>query len=155
MNNAKFRRQHPLDAYILDFYCHEFKLAIELDGAQHAEPAHQKKDRQRDAYLAEKGIKTLRYWNNELLNHSESVLSDIWQHVQLNVNHALTPNPAEIDALTPNPSPKERGEYMLDSHEHLIVKHDLFNHDGLTKDGIAEAFIEFAKKEKLSFVGKP
>jgi type I restriction enzyme M protein len=40
---------------------------------------------------------------------------------------------------------------MLDSHGHLIVKHDLFNHDGLTGDGIAEAFIEFAKKEGLSF----
>ncbi len=43
------------------------------------------------------------------------------------------------------------GSPVLDSHEHLIVKHDLFNHDGLTQDGIAEAFIEFAKKEKLSF----
>lgn len=43
---------------------------------------------------------------------------------------------------------------LLDSHGHLVVKHDLFNHDGLTGDGIAEAFIEFAKKEKLSFVGK-
>ena len=40
---------------------------------------------------------------------------------------------------------------LLDTHGHLIVKHDLYNHDGLTKDGIAEAFIEFAKKEKLSF----
>lgn len=45
-------------------------------------------------------------------------------------------------------------EYLLDNHGHLIVKHDLFNHDGLTQDGIAEAFIEFAKKEELSFVGK-
>lgn len=44
------------------------------------------------------------------------------------------------------------GKPLLDSHGHLIVKHDLFNHDGLTKDGIVEAFIEFAKKEKLSFV---
>ena len=43
------------------------------------------------------------------------------------------------------------GKFLLDSHGHLIVKHDLYNHDGLTKDGIAEAFIEFAKKEKLSF----
>lgn len=48
----------------------------------------------------------------------------------------------------------EDGTPKLDTHEHLIVKHDLFNHDGLTQDGIAEAFIEFAKKEKLSFVGK-
>ena len=43
------------------------------------------------------------------------------------------------------------GTPKLDTHGHLIVKHDLFNHDGLTKDGIAEAFIEFAKKERLSF----
>lgn len=43
------------------------------------------------------------------------------------------------------------GSYMLDEHGHLVVKHDLYNHDGLTEDGIAEAFIEFAKKEKLSF----
>jgi len=48
-------------------------------------------------------------------------------------------------------TPKDAHEYLLDTHGHLIVKHDLFNHAGLTKDGIAEAFIEFAKKEKLSF----
>jgi len=45
-------------------------------------------------------------------------------------------------------------DFLLDSHGHLMVKHDLFNHEGITKDGIAEAFLEFAKKEKLSFVGK-
>lgn len=43
------------------------------------------------------------------------------------------------------------GTPLLDSHGHLIVKHDLYNHEGLTQDGIAEAFIEFAKREKLSF----
>jgi len=48
-------------------------------------------------------------------------------------------------------TPQELDEYLLDTHGHLIVKHDLFNHDGLTKDGIAEAFAEFGKKEKLSF----
>ena len=46
------------------------------------------------------------------------------------------------------------GAPILDSHGHLIVAHDLFNHDDVTQDGITEAFIEFAKKEKLSFVGK-
>jgi type I restriction enzyme M protein len=45
----------------------------------------------------------------------------------------------------------ESGEFLLDGHGHLIVDHDLYNHDGLTQDGIAEAFIEFAKKENLSF----
>lgn len=48
-------------------------------------------------------------------------------------------------------TPKKISEYLLDSHGHLIVKHDLFNHDGLTQDGIAEAFAEFAKRERLSF----
>jgi type I restriction enzyme M protein len=48
-------------------------------------------------------------------------------------------------------TPKEADEYYLDEHGHLIVKHDLFNHDGLTQDGIAETFMEFAKKERLSF----
>lgn len=43
------------------------------------------------------------------------------------------------------------GEKKLDSHGHMYVQHDLYNHEGLTKDGIAEAFIEFAKKEGLSF----
>ena len=46
---------------------------------------------------------------------------------------------------------KDLDEYVLDSHDHLIVRHDLFNHDGYTQDGIAEAFAEFAKKEGLSF----
>lgn len=45
----------------------------------------------------------------------------------------------------------ETGEKILDSHNHLIVDHDLFNHDNMTNDGIAEAFIEFAKEEQLSF----
>ena len=48
-------------------------------------------------------------------------------------------------------SPKDLDEYVLDTHDHLIIKHDLYNHDGYTQDGIAEAFAEFAKKEKLSF----
>lgn len=43
------------------------------------------------------------------------------------------------------------GEFVLDSHGHKIIKHDLFNHDGLTQDGIAEAFIDFARTENLSF----
>jgi len=46
---------------------------------------------------------------------------------------------------------KENNEPILDSHGHLIVDHDLYNHDGMTADGISEAFIEFAKKEELSF----
>ena len=49
------------------------------------------------------------------------------------------------------PEKEKERQFLLDPHDHLIVDHDLYNHEGLTEDGIAEAFIEFAKKEKLSF----
>jgi type I restriction enzyme M protein len=53
-------------------------------------------------------------------------------------------------------TPADLDEYVLDSHGHLIVKHDLFSHEGITPTGIAEAFLEFAKRERLSFApGKP
>ena len=57
-------------------------------------------------------------------------------------------NEAEANYVT---TAKDLDEYVLDTHDHLIVKHDLFNHDGQTHDGIAEAFAEFGKKEGLSF----
>lgn len=60
----------------------------------------------------------------------------------------------KVEEYTNLVKPIVTDKFKLDTHGHLIVKHDLYNHDGLTKDGIAEAFIEFAKKEKLSFVGK-
>jgi type I restriction enzyme M protein len=46
---------------------------------------------------------------------------------------------------------RKDGKLLRDTHGHWVIQHDLFNHDGLTRDGIAEAFAEFAKKEKLSF----
>ena len=49
------------------------------------------------------------------------------------------------------PEKEKERKFLLDPHDHLIVDHDLYNHEGLTEDGIAEAFVEFAKKEKFSF----
>ena len=88
--NFKFRRQHPLGSYILDFYCHEAKLVVELDGGQHAEDAQLKHDEQRSAGLKEQGIAVLRFWNNELLTNAEGVLQNIYDWLNA---HALTPIP--------------------------------------------------------------
>ena len=74
---AKFRRQHPVGRYILDFYCHEKKLAVELDGGQHAEALEY--DRQRDHWLKTQGIKVLRVWNNQMLQETEAVAELIYQ----------------------------------------------------------------------------
>lgn len=57
----------------------------------------------------------------------------------------------KIYVPNPNPLGENSSPYLLDKHNHLIVDHDLFSHDGLTPDGITEAFEEFAKKEALSF----
>ncbi|MES2049547.1 MAG: endonuclease domain-containing protein [Pseudomonadota bacterium] len=73
---AKFRRQHPVGRYILDFYCDEKKLAIELDGSQHVDQSEY--DQQRDVYLNTLGIRVLRFWNNQMLQETEAVLEVIY-----------------------------------------------------------------------------
>ena len=67
----KFRRQVPCGIYVLDFYCHDRRLAVELDGGQHLNSAH---DRERDAWLAGQGIRVLRYWNHDVLVRADAVL---------------------------------------------------------------------------------
>jgi type I restriction enzyme M protein len=76
----------------------------------------------------------------------------IWRKI---TSSTSSPAEEELSDLMP-PSPAQRvvgveGDFLQDEHGHLVVDHDLYNHEGLTEDGIAEAFIEFAKKEKLSF----
>jgi very-short-patch-repair endonuclease len=94
---AKFRRQHPMAGYLLDFYCPAAHLAIELDGSQHLEQAAY--DQERAAKLEAEGVKTLRFWNNEVLQETESVLEAIYQGLE----EALRPSP-------PAPLPAPRGE---------------------------------------------
>ena len=75
----KFRRQHGVGRFILDFYCAELKLAVELDGGQHNETAMRQRDAERSRWLGECGIRVLRFWNNEVLQDTESVLEVLWR----------------------------------------------------------------------------
>jgi very-short-patch-repair endonuclease len=77
LDGLKFRRQHPVGPYILDFYCHEAKLAIELDGSGHQEPEQADYDDNRSAELQSMGIRTVRFWNNEVMENLEGVLESI------------------------------------------------------------------------------
>ena len=79
----KFRRQHPVDGYIVDFYCHEAKLAIELDGSGHAEDERKLYDAERTRVLEGAGIKVLRFWNDGVLKNLEAVLEEIYAAVSL------------------------------------------------------------------------
>jgi methionine--tRNA ligase beta chain len=83
LGHAKFRRQHPITVsghkYVLDFYSHECKLAIELDGAQHRDRTRE--DEARTAVLSTQGVKVIRFWNNDVLQQTASVLEAIWNAV--------------------------------------------------------------------------
>lgn len=71
----KFRRQHPLGPYIVDFVCLEKNIIIEIDGGQHVLDVD--KDSSRDEWLKSEGFEVLRYWNNEVLKETSNVLDDI------------------------------------------------------------------------------
>ena len=77
----KFRRQHQFGDYLLDFYCHEAKLAVELDGEPHNTAAWQKKDAARDAYLKSQGVTSLRFENRFAVETPEVILEAIALHL--------------------------------------------------------------------------
>ena len=71
LEGSKFRRQHPIGKYIVDFINLERKIIIEVDGGQHLE---NKKDKLRDIWLKEQGYEVLRFWDNEVLTNIDGVL---------------------------------------------------------------------------------
>ena len=86
LNGLKFRRQHPIPPFIVDFYCESRKLVVELDGSQHNEEV----DRERTHFLEAQGLKILRYWDNGVLQQMEAVLEAI---VDAAESRTLTPTP--------------------------------------------------------------
>jgi very-short-patch-repair endonuclease len=91
LDSWKFRRQYPIGSYIVDFACPSARLIVEADGSQHAENGY---DVRRDAWLASQGWRVIRFWNNHILNDTESVLTAVYD---------------ALSAPLPNPSPT-RGE---------------------------------------------
>jgi ATP-dependent DNA helicase RecG len=100
---AKFRRQYPIGHYILDFYCPEHRLAIELDGGQHQQQASS--DQKRTDWLRQEGIQVLRFWNNEVLSKTEAVLTTVWNAIPETNDMAGFARP-----LSPTPPPPGEGK---------------------------------------------
>ncbi|MGH8109293.1 MAG: endonuclease domain-containing protein [Arenimonas sp.] len=91
--NLKWRRQHPIPPCVVDFYCHQAKLAVELDGGQHEAEV----DLRRTTYIRSQGIEVIRFWNHDVLSKTETVMDEILRVVQMRT-------------LSPSPSPGGRGE---------------------------------------------
>ncbi len=85
----KFRRQHPVGTYCLDFYCVEARLSIELDGRQHGHPDQKAHDAERAKFLASMGIKELRFWNSRLKREQQAIRDMIFLELQERSPHPL------------------------------------------------------------------
>jgi len=121
----KFRRQHPVGIYYLDFFCPAAKLSIELDGFGHGLPAQRRRDDEREKFLAVNGIDELRFWNREWRKNREGVLLEIWSALNKRTgrvaimrkvqNHRfIPPKPEQLirserKTSSPRPSPPSDG----------------------------------------------
>jgi very-short-patch-repair endonuclease len=84
--NQKFRRQHPLASYVLDFYCDYCKISIEIDGDHHDEKAQKEYDANRSEYLNSVGIFELRFNNKNIDNDLEWVMEEIKKLILSRIN---------------------------------------------------------------------
>lgn len=73
----KFRRQHPINIYVADFYCHRLKLIIEVDGSYHQQPDIAERDRERQKHLESEGMAFIRFTNRQIEKEFETVTAHI------------------------------------------------------------------------------
>jgi very-short-patch-repair endonuclease len=96
LGGYRFRRQRPVAGYILDYYCPAKRLAVELDGGQHAEDHQAQYDQNRTKRLNQLGVRVLRFWDDEVLKHPDDVASEILRCLETEDPH-------------PNPPPEYQG----------------------------------------------
>jgi very-short-patch-repair endonuclease len=75
LGGLKFHRQHPIGPYVTDFYCHEKRLVVEIDGGSHEDRADE--DRERTAYLEQQGLRVYRVTNQDVMSDKEAVATGI------------------------------------------------------------------------------
>ena len=93
--SLKFRRQHGIGPYIVDFYCPDRMMVIEIDGDTHAAEEQRLRDQQRDAYFRSLGLRIIRYTNHDIVKNLDGVLEDLAGRLG--------------DSTSPHPSLQRRG----------------------------------------------
>jgi len=97
LQGLKFRRQHGIGPYIVDFYCPEQSLVIEVDGDSHADADQIVKDQLRDRYFQSLGLRVIRYINDDIVKNLDGVLEDLAERLS-------------SGSTSPHPSLRRRGE---------------------------------------------
>ena len=90
---VQFYRQKPIGNYIVDFFAPKATLVVEVDGSQHAIPEQAEKDRERDHYLNNRGIRVLRFNSREVLTDTDSVVEVIYQAMQQRLDKEIPLDP--------------------------------------------------------------
>lgn len=88
LNGFKFRRQHAIERFIADFYCHKAKLVIEVDGGIHKKAEIKERDKNREAEIEKYDIKIIRFTNDEVFDDMESVIERIKMELEKDTNSA-------------------------------------------------------------------
>ena len=96
LGGHKFRRQHPIGRYIVDYFCDAAHLVVELDGGGHNEPRQIAYDQVRTSWFEKQGLQVLRFWNDDVLTDTDKVLEAILGAIQ--------------NFTSPCPSPRRRGD---------------------------------------------
>jgi len=126
----KFRRQHPFGPYVLDFFCCESRLDIELDGGGHNDRSQEIEDDKRDRFLQAHGVRVLRFRNRALIENRDGVRTMIWEALQQSPCSSgksdQTVTARETAPLTPSLSPQggERVKSAIRKHESSAGKID-------------------------------
>ena len=77
LDGLKFRRQVPFGPFIVDFVCHDHRLAIELDGSQHGKAIERERDARRTRWIEDRGYRVMRFWNDDVLRDLDGVCRHI------------------------------------------------------------------------------
>ena len=100
LDGFKFRRQHGIGPYVVDFYCAEARLAIELDGDSHSTPEARQYDASRDKFISKQNVKVVRFTNREVYENFEGVL----QKIRELLGSRTTASSPEAEARGGNPT---------------------------------------------------
>ncbi len=99
----KFRRQHPIYRFIIDFYCAEAKLLIEIDGDSHLQKEQMEYDQARTEYLEDFGYQVIRFTNDDMRYNINTVVTEIIRTVETRIEEISKTK------VTPHPSPLPKG----------------------------------------------
>ncbi|MCA6422091.1 MAG: leucine--tRNA ligase [Flavobacterium sp.] len=166
----KFRQQHLIDDFIVDFVCLSKKLIIEVDGGYHSNPNQKKLDEERTIILNKKGYKIIRFSNDEVLFSISDVISKIKNHLQERdiltlSNPTLSPSPLERAGVRMSPSPLERAgvrifttrpdtifgvTFMTLAPEHELVSQITTPEQKAAVDAYIEATAKRSERERMA-----